>query len=405
MALTDTFVKNVKPTDKAAGDKYPDGQGMYLLVKAAGKYWRMDYRYLNKRKTLALGVYPAISLAKARKRRTEAREMLADGIDPGQAKRDDKQTKALAAAQTFEAVAHEWLKKTAANRAAGTQENIAAWLKKDVFPSIGKKPISTIGPRDVLAAVLKIEARGAIDSAHRVKQICGQVFRYAVATGAAERDVTADLKGALSAIPKTNYAAITEPQQAGALMRSIHAYSGHPYAVAALKLSPLIFVRPGELRAAEWSEIDLDAAEWRIPGSKMKMGVHHIVPLSTQSVEILRGMHSVTGRSKYVFPSIRTTDRCMSENTINAALRNMGYSKEMMTAHGFRAMARTILDEVLGERVDLIEHQLAHAVKDPNGRAYNRTAHLPARRDMMQRWADYLDKLRRGASVVPLATS
>ncbi|MGB7479068.1 MAG: integrase arm-type DNA-binding domain-containing protein [Burkholderiaceae bacterium] len=402
MALTDTFIRQVKHSGAPSGEKYADGQGLYLLVKAGGKYWRMDYRYAEKRKTLALGVYPAVTLAKARKRRDEARELLADGIDPGEAKREDKQAKAIAAAHTFEKVARQWLQKTAADRAASTQEKITTWLEKDVFPTIGKKPISTIGPRDVLATVQKMEARGAIDSAHRVKQICGQVFRFAVATGAAERDVTADLKGALAAVPKSNYAAITEPKQAGDLLRSIHAYAGHPYAAAALKLSPLVFVRPGELRSAEWAEIDLDAAEWRIPGSKMKMGNDHMVPLSAQAVEILRGIHLLTGHGKYVFPSIRTGERCMSENTINAALRGMGYSKEVMTAHGFRAMARTIMDEVLGERVDLIEHQLAHAVKDPNGRAYNRTAHLPARRNMMQRWADYLDKIRKGADVVPL---
>lgn len=402
MALTDTFIRQVKHSGASAGDKYADGQGLYLLVKAAGKYWRMDYRYAGKRKTLALGVYPEVTLAKARQRRDKAREQLADDIDPSQAKRDEKQTNALTTAQTFEAVAWQWLKKTAANRAASTQEKVTTWLQKDVFPSIGGKPISIIGPRDVLAAVQKMEARGAIDSAHRVKQICGQVFRFAVATGLAERDVTADLRGALSAVPRANYAAITEPKQAGDLMRSIYAYSGHLYAVAALKLSPLVFVRPGELRGAEWSEIDLDAAEWRIPGRKMKMGVDHMVPLSIQAVEILRGIYALTGHGKYAFPSIRTGERCMSENTINAALRGMGYSKDVMTAHGFRAMARTIMDEVLGERVDLIEHQLAHAVKDPNGRAYNRTAHLPARRDMMQRWADYLEKLRKGADVVPL---
>jgi integrase len=402
MALTDTFVRQVKHSGSPAGDKYTDGAGMYLLVNRAGKYWRMDYRYLGRRKTLAMGVYPAVSLAKARKRRDTARELLADGIDPAEAKREDRQAKVIAAAQTFEMVARQWLKKTTATRAASTQEKVTTWLEKDVFPSIGKKPISTIGPRDVLATVQKMEARGAIDSAHRVKQICGQVFRYAVATGLAERDVTADLKGALSAVPKGNHAAITEPRQAGNLMRSIYAYTGHPYAVAALKLSPLVFVRPGELRSAEWAEIDLDAAEWRIPGSKMKMKVDHLVPLSTQAVEIFRVMHALTGHGKYIFPSIRTSERCMSENTVNAALRSMGFPKEVMTAHGFRAMARTILDEVLGERVDLIEHQLAHQVKDPNGRAYNRTAHLPARRAMMQHWADYLDTLRKGADILPL---
>jgi integrase len=247
-----------------------------------------------------------------------------------------------------------------------------------------------------------MEARGAIESAHKVKQLCGQVFRFAVASGLAERDVTADLKGALVAIPKKYYAAITEPQHVAQLLRSIDTYNGHAYAVAALKLSPLLFVRPGELRAAEWTEFDLDAAEWRIPAHKMKMKIEHLVPLATQAVAILRDLHRLTGETKYVFPSLRSFDRCMSENTINAALRGMGYSKEVMTAHGFRATARTIMDEVLGERVDLIEHQLAHAVRDANGRAYNRTAHLPARREMMQRWADYLDKLRRGAEVVPL---
>jgi integrase len=234
----------------------------------------------------------------------------------------------------------------------------------------------------------------------RVKQICGQVFRYAVATGSAERDVTQDLKGALAKATPGNFAAITEPIKAGELMRSIFDYSGHHCTVAALKLSPLVFVRPGELRTAEWAELDLNAAEWRIPGVKMKMKADHIVPLCTQAVAILIDLQAITGHGKFVFPSIRTGERPMSENTINAALRGMGYAADVHSAHGFRAMARTIMDEVLGERVDLIEHQLAHAVKDPNGRAYNRTAHLPARRLMMQRWGDYLDKLRTGADVI-----
>jgi integrase len=393
MGLTDTFVKQVKPL-KTAGDKYSDGQGMYLLVNSAGKYWRFDYRFLGKRKTLALGVYPAVSLAKARTRRLEARELLADGVDPGSAKRDTKNAKLIAAQHTFEVVARLWLEKTKSQRAASTQEKVQNWLAKDIFSAIGSQPISTISPRDVLAAVQKIEARGAIESAHRVKQLCGQVFRFAVATGLAERDVTVDLKGALASAPTNHFAAITEPNEVARLLKAIHGYSGHPYATAALRLAPLVFVRPGELRGAEWGENDLDAREWRIPGHKMKMRNDHIVPLATQAVEILRSVHSMTGQGKYVFPSIRSGDRCMSENTMNAALRSLGFGKEVMTAHGFRAMARTILDEVLGERVDLIEHQLAHAVKDANGRAYNRTAHLPARRLMMQRWADYLDALR-----------
>jgi integrase len=406
MALTDTFVKNVKYTGAPSGDKYTDGRAMYLLVNAVGKYWRMNYRFADKRKTLALGVYPDVGLAKARARRDRAREQLADGIDPATAKREEKQAQADAAANTFEAVARVWLTKTASKRSEVTQSRITTLLEKDVFPFIGSMPISTIKPRDVLdKAVRKIEARGSIDTAHRAKQICGQIFRYAVAVGLTERDVTTDLRGALAAIPESHFAAITEPKQAGELMRSIFDYTGHPCTVAALKLAPLVFVRPGELRTAEWAEIDLDAAEWRIPASKMKMKVDHLVPLSTQAVALLRSVQPITGHGRYVFPSLRTGERPMSENTINAALRGLGYSKEVHTAHGFRALARTIMDEVMSERVDLIEHQLAHAVKDPNGRAYNRTAHLPARRVMMQNWANYLDKLRIGAEVIQLRTA
>ena len=402
MPLNDAFIKNsTKYSGKPAGDKYTDGAGMYLLVTPAGKYWRMNYRYAGKRKTLALGVYPTVSLAEARKRREKAREQLAKDIDPNAAKREEKQSKADLAANTFELVARAWLKKTAATRKEITQSRITTLLEHDVFPYIGSLPIKTLGPRDVLnKALRKIENRGSIDTAHRAKQICGRIFRYGVAVGLAERDVTADLRGALAEIPKSHFSAITEPKQAGELLRSIFGYSGHPTTVAALKLAPLVFVRPGELRKAEWVEINLKVAEWRIPGAKMKMGVDHIVPLSTQALEILRSLHPITGHGCYVFPSLRSDERPMSENTINAALRGMGYSNDVHTAHGFRAMARTILDEVLGERVDHIEHQLAHTVKDPNGRAYNRTAHLPARKNMMQRWANYLDKLRSGAEII-----
>jgi integrase len=403
MALVDTFVKQVKHTGKPAGDKHTDGDGMYLLVKAGGKYWRMDYTHATKRKTLAMGTYPEVSLVKARERRAAARKLLADGIDPSAVKREEKAAKLSAAENTFEVVARDWLNKTKADRAQITQDKVTAWLVKDAIPFIGKLPISTIGPRDVLEKVVrKIEARGAIDTAHRLKMLCGQVFRYAVVSGLAERDVTADLRGALVTKTSTHYAALTEPKQVGELMRSIFDYTGHPCTVAALKLTPLVFVRPGELRTAEWAEIDLDAAEWRIPGVKMKMKADHLVPLSTQAVEILRSVHLLTGHGKYVFPSLRSGERPMSENTISAALRGLGYAKDVQTAHGFRAMARTIMDEVMGERVDLIEHQLSHAVKDANGRAYNRTSHLPARRAMMQRWSDYLDKLRVGADIVEL---
>jgi len=401
MALNDTRVRQLKHEGAANGEKYADGGGMYLHVTATGKYWRMSYRFTGKQKTLALGVYPEVSLAKARQRREKAREQLADGIDPGVAKREEKQAKTDAAANTFEVVSRDWLAKTANKRAAVTQAKVTSWLEKDVFPFIGKLPVSTIRAKDVLDKVARrMEARGIHESAHRIVQICSQVFRYAVAVGHVERDVTVDLRGALVSVDKTNYPAITDPKRVGQLMRSIRAYEGHSTVRAALQLSPLVFVRPGELRAAEWSEMDLDAGEWRIPGPRMKMKVEHLVPLSRQAVRILRELQPFSGHGRYVFPSIRTGERCMSENTVNAALRGMGYAKEVMTAHGFRAMARTIMDEVLGERPDLIEHQLAHTVKDPNGRAYNRTAHLPARREMMQRWADYLDDLAQGAKVI-----
>ena len=398
--LNDTQIKNAKA--KAKSYKLSDGNNLYLEILPSGaKQWRMKFIQANGSESrLTFGTYPEVSLIQARAKRLTTRKLVAEGIDPGQFKREQKQAKAIAAENTFEAVARTWLQKTIAMRAATTQEKITNWLQKDVFPFIGRMPISTIKPLDVLHTVQKMETRGAIDSAHRVKQICGQVMRYGVATGLVERDVTADLKGALSVVPQTNYAAITEPIQAGGLMRSISAYAGHPYALAALKLAPLVFVRPGELRSAEWAEINLEEAEWRIPGEKMKMKVDHLVPLSMQAVEILRGMKAKTGHGKFVFPSIRTGERCMSENTVNAALRSMGYAKEVMTGHGFRAMARTIMDEVLQERVDLIEHQLAHAVKDPNGRAYNRTSHLPARRAMMQRWADYLENITKNQNVI-----
>ena len=405
MALNDTFIKNsTKHSGKATGDKHTDSGGLYLLVKAGGKYWRMDYRHADKRKTLALGVYPEVTLAAARKRRDKARELLAQGTDPSTAKRAEKQAKTAAASNTFELVAREWLEKTKADRATSTHDKITGWLAKDVLPFIGARPISAIGPRDVLAVLRKVEKRAALESANRIKQICGQVFRYAVATGAAERDVTQDLKGALAKPVTGHFAAVTDPVQLGALLRAMDNYAGHPSVQAALKITPLVFVRPGELRTMEWAELDLAAAEWRIPGAKMKMRADHIVPLPTQALALLHGMHPATGHGRYVFPSLRTGERPMSENTVNAALRAMGYAKEVHSAHGFRATARTILDEVMGERVDLIEHQLAHAVRDVHGRAYNRTAHLPARRQMMQRWADYLDKLRMGAEVIQLPT-
>ena len=400
MALTDTFVKYAKPTGKPTGDKHSDGGGLHLHITASGKYWRLAYRFNTKQKTLALGVYPDVSLLQARKRRDAARKLLAEDIDPGQAKKEAKQATLTKAANTFELVATAWLADTAAERKPDTQSKVTNWLLRDVYPSLGNKPISAIAPREVLATIRVIEARGAVDSPHRIKQLIGQVMRYAVSTGAADRDVTQDLKGALKVAIKTHHAAITEPKEAGALMRAIYSYQGYAVTVTALKLAPLVFVRPGELRHAEWAEIDLEAAQWRIPGSKMKMKVDHLVPLCSQAIELLRSLQPTTGHGKYVFPSLRTGEAPMSENTINAALRGLGYAQDVHTGHGFRAMARTILDVVLGERVDLIEHQLAHTVKDPLGRAYNRTSHIEARAAMMQRWADYLDKLRIGGEVI-----
>jgi integrase len=403
--LTDMRVKNAKP--KAKPYKLADGGGLYLEVTPSGsKLWRMKFMQSSgKESRLSFGAYPEVGLTQARAARAAARQLKATDVDPGQAKRDVKLAKAAAALNSFEAIARQWLAKTAAERAGSTQTKNTTWLEKNIFPEIGSMPISTLKPRDVLGALQKIEARGAIESAHKIKQICGQIFRFAVASGLAERDVTTDLRDALAAVPEAHYAAITDPKQVAELLRAIYTYTGHPYATAALKLAPMLFQRPGELRSMEWVEIDWDKAEWNIPASKMKMKVAHLVPLPTQALELLRGIQAISGHAKYVFPSVRTGARCMSENTINVALRSMGYPKEVMTGHGFRAMARTIMDEVLDERVDLIEHQLAHAVKDPNGRAYNRTAHLPARRKMMQRWADYLDKLRAGAEQISLRGS
>lgn len=396
--LVDTFVRQVKHKGAPAGEKHADGGGMYLHVKAAGKYWRMDYSFAGKRKTLALGVYPAVSLLKARQRREKAKEQLADGIDPGQAKKLEKKAAKLATASTFEAVARAWHSTNVAGRGEATQAKVLTWLEKDVFPHLGALPVREITSQDVLQVSRRMQDRGAQESAHRIKQICGQVLRYAVGEGFAERDVTADIRGNLKPVDKGHYAAITKPEKVGPLLRAIDSYGGHIFAASALKLAPMLFVRPGELRGAEWTEFDLDSGLWEIPKERMKMKEAHVVPLARQAVEILKTLKPVTGHGRFVFPSIRTGERPMSENTINAALRALGYDNTVMTGHGFRAMARTILDEVLGERVDLIEHQLAHAVKDANGRAYNRTAHLPARVEMMQRWADYLEVLKEGKS-------
>jgi len=400
--LTDTGIKKAKLSDKPF--KMADGKGLYLLVNAAGKYWRVDYRFGSKRKTLALGIYPDVTLARAREKLDDARKLLADGIDPAALKKATKARRAECAANSFETVARTWFAKAYADKAQTTRDKTMTRLEKDVFPRIGVKPVSEITGADVLAVIQRIEQRGAIDIARRVHNYVGRVLRYAETIGMVERDVTAsiDLDLVLSKRETRHHAAITSPQAVGGLLRAIDGFTGGFSTLCALKLSALTYVRPGELRHAEWEEIDLDGATWCIPGQKMKMAADHIVPLSAQAVAILRELHDHTGRGRYVFPSERGGSRPMSENTINAALRRLGYTKDEMTAHGFRATARTLLDEELSFRPDFIEHQLAHAVKDPNGRAYNRTAHLAERRKMMQAWADYLDKLKAGAEVIPL---
>jgi integrase len=393
MPLTDTFVKQIKHSGKPVGDKHSDGGGMYLLVNSIGKYWRLNYRFAGKQKTLALGVYPAVSLAAARKKRDRARELLAAGKDPGAEKQEAARETKRAAGATFEIVARDWLSTTAKERGEETQKRVVSWFERDVFPFIGQRPIGELRPSDILEVMKRMQARGIIDSMLRVLGYISKVFRMAMVAELADRDPTVGVADALEKRTEKHFASITDPSKVGALLRAIEGYEGHVSTKAALKFMPFVFQRPHMVREAEWSEINLDAAEWRISAGKMKMDNDHIVPLATQAVEILRKLHPITGHGKYAFPGLKP-GRPLSENTINGALRGLGYDGDTIVGHGFRAMARTILDEVLGERVDLIEHQLAHAVKDANGRAYNRTAHLPARREMMQRWANYLDSLR-----------
>lgn len=399
MSLTDTKIRNAKPQDKQY--KIFDRDGLFMIIApSGGKWWRFKYRFGGKEKLLSLGTYPEIGLANARSLRDRGREQVAAGIDPGQQRKAIKASKAEAE-NTFEVVAREWHTKFTPTWSKKHADTIISRLENNVFPWLGTRPINNIKAPSLLMVLRRIESRGALETAHRVKTICGQVFRYAVATGRSERDPAADLKGALPSPQKKHLAAITEPEKVGGLLRAIDGYEGHFVTKCALRLAPLLFVRPGELRQMEWAEIDLEAAEWNIPAEKMKMELPHLVPLSRQAIEILNEIQPLTGTGKYVFPSPRTPKRPMSNNGVLSALRRMGYEKDEMSGHGFRAMARTILDEVLQIRPDFIEHQLAHAVRDPNGRAYNRTAFLQERREMMQTWADYLDGLKAGAKVVP----
>ncbi len=398
MALSDTTCRNAKPQEKSY--KLFDEKGLYLEVMPAGsKGWRQKYRFAGKEKRLSHGAYPEVPLRLARERRDEARKMLATGVDPSLHRKLEKARRIEAAANSFEAISREWFAKFSAGWAASHSDKIIRRFERDIFPLIGTRPVAEIVAPELLMVLRRIESRGTLDTAHRAHQNCGQVFRYAVATGRALRDPSADLRGALPPVKQGHFASITDPAEVGHLLRTIQGYSGGLVTQCALQLAPYVFVRPGELRNAEWSEFNLDAAEWRIPAGKMKMKALHIVPLSHQALAILERLRPATGSGLYVFPGVRANRRPMSENTVNAALRALGYSGEQMTGHGFRSMASTLLSEQGWPR-DAIERQLAHGERNRVRAAYNYAEHLPERRKMMQAWADYLDALRDERKVV-----
>jgi len=400
MAMTDMKVRTAKPKEKPY--KLTDGDGLFLLITATGgKWWRFKYRFGGKEKLLSFGTYPEVSLADARGKREAARKQVAAGVDPGVVRKAQKAATIAGCENSFEIVGREWHGKFAKTWSTVHADTILGRLEKEVFPWLGPLPIEDISAPELLKVLRRMESRGALDTAHRVRNHCSNTFRYAIATGRAVRDPAADLRGALPPVKNNHFAAPTDPKDVAPLLRAMEEYQGSFVVKCALQLAPILFVRPGELRHAEWSEIDLDMEQWNIPGEKMKMKEPHLVPLPSQAIAILKELQPLTGVSRYVFPSGRSFARPMSENAVNAALRRMGFEKVEITGHGFRAMARTILDEVLQVRPDFIEHQLAHAVRDPNGRAYNRTAHLGERRKMMQKWADYLDVLKAGAVVIP----
>lgn len=395
MALTNPTIKNAAPKGKTY--RLYDSLGLYLEVSAKGhKWWRFKYRFGGREKRLALGVYPEVSLKEARESRDRARIMLRDGVDPSKQKQVVKAAQKAHETNSFEFVAREWHTKMSATWSSGHAVKQIQRLEKHVFPWIGKEPLDSLEPPELLKVLRRIESNGTLETAHRILTILGQTFRYGVATGRIRSDPTRDLRGALRTASPTHLAAITDPKELGRLLLMMDAYQGAFVTKCALKLAPLVFVRPGELRRARWEDIDLDRAEWRYTVTKTR--TEHIVPLSRQAVAILKDLHPLTQDDGWVFPGARPNGRPMSNNAVLTALRAMGIAKDTMTGHGFRATARTLLDEALGERVELIEHQLAHAVKDPLGVAYNRTKHLPARKKMMQRWADYLDELRASAA-------
>lgn len=392
--LNDTKLRALKPRDSAY--RIADANGLCIEVRpSVAKVWRYRYRFAGKPSIVTLAEYPALPLAQARAERDKLRALVKAGTNPAQAARIERAAKVEQAGNTFSSIATELLaKREKEGLSAGSVRRERRLIEKDLAP-IGNLPIADVSAPVLLAALRRIEGRGAVETAHRARSLAGQIFRYAIVTARATGNPAADLKGALEHPQTRHFASMTEPEKIGDLLRALHGYHGLPVTIAALKLAPLVFVRPGELRQAHWKDIDLSTAEWRYTASKT--GTRHIVPLSSQAVDILKELQPLTGRGMFVFPGVRSSRRPMSENTVNAALRNLGYDRDAMTGHGFRAMARTVLDEVLGFRPEYIEHQLAHAVRDPNGRAYNRTQHLRERRRMMQAWADYLDGLRNSA--------
>lgn len=403
MPLTDTQIKTIKPEAKAR--KYTDEKGLFLLVTpSGGKLWRLKYRIDGKEKLLALGAYPDVSLKAARDRRDEARKQIAEGTDPSAARKAETAERIAQTEHTFENVAREWFESRKSTWVPGHADKIIRRLEVNVFPWIGAHPISELTAPAVLTVARRIKDRGRLETAHRALQNISQVFRYAVATGRTERDPTTDLRGALPPTRARHMAAITDPAEVGALLRAIDGFRGTLVVQSALRLAPLVFVRPGELRGAQWDEIDLERMEWRIPAERMKARREHIVPLSHQAVAILQELQPLTGHRQHVFTG-RDPKKPMSNVAINAALKRMGYdTKTEITGHGFRAMARTILHEELGFDRDVIEHQLAHRVPDALGEAYNRTLFLKDRKRMMQAWADHLDRLKNGADVIALPT-
>lgn len=389
--LSDAAIRRIKPSGRT--QRLFDSGGLYLEVTPRGSLcWRQKYRFAGKEKRLAHGIYPDVPLSLARTRRDEARRLLAQGMDPADQKKAAAAALETLGARTFKAIAVEWMAKR--KWVASYRVKVEAYFNNDVFPWIGSRDADTLEAADFLAIARRIEERGSLETAHRTTKKCGEVMRYAVATQRAKRNPVPDLQGALAPVEKGHFAAITKPDDLAPFLRALHGYRGTPMTRAALKLAPLVFVRPIELRTAEWSEFDLDAAEWNVPAAKIKTRIPLLVPLARQAVEILRELHPLTGRGRYVFAGVRTPKRPMSSNTVLAAIRALGYDKAAATGHGFRATARTILDEKLKFRPDIIDHQLAHVVKDTNGRAYNRTAFIEDRIAMMQRWADYLDELR-----------